>query len=154
MVTRAEWDARWLERFNFYNREQGRSLDRSRERAWADTTHRYGPRPGDDKKNLRRLPWRYRILASWALKRAEKMLKGATGMWQKVGYAALYGVGAVFAALQASGIPKDEQGWIGLAGVFFITFWGKLTHAENAADPRRAIWTPEERAAKREREDG
>lgn len=141
--TRAVWDAEWLKAFNAYRNAGLVSIDRCRERAWKETEARFGPRPAGG------LPLKYKVAATLLKHKLEGWLKGVNPMqdiWKRLGYAAVYGVISVIGALQISGLPHDEQGWIGIIGVFGATFWAKFSHPESAVDPNRAIWTPEERA--------
>ncbi len=139
-MIRPEWDREFERRFNAL-RAKGYDLERARAMALAICLARFGSRPATAPLWLR-----------FALKLAGRKLAGLAPaeektMGQKLLYAALYGVSAALGALQVAGLPKDEQGWLALGVVFFVAFWGKLTHTDNVIDPRKAIWTDEQRAA-------
>ncbi len=68
-------------------------------------------------------------------------------MTQRLVAAALFGAGAVIAAMQASGIPKDKQGWLGLGFVFLTAAYGKLSSNDSLIGVNRKVWTDEQRAA-------
>ena len=68
-------------------------------------------------------------------------------MKQRLVASLLFGAGAVIAAMQASGIPKDKQGWLGLASVFVLAAYGKFSAADSLVGVSREVWTDEQRAA-------
>lgn len=141
-MTREAWDALWIECFNRLY-QNGRSVEKSREKAWDITEARYGLRP---EKALPGLRWRYRILGKVALGRLEGIAKGMKegSMGQRILNAALYGAAAAFAAVQVSGLPADETGWLALLGVFATGAWGKFSSSTRFIAPNRKPWFPDE----------
>ncbi len=73
--------------------------------------------------------------------------QGVNPMKQRLIASLLFGAGAVIAAMQASGIPSNKQGWLGLAGVFVMTAYGKFSAADSLIGVNRKVWTDEERSA-------
>jgi len=70
-------------------------------------------------------------------------------MKQRLIASALFGASAVLAALQVSGLPQDQQGWIALAGVFFAAAYGKFSSNQTVVAPNRPVWTDEHREAQK-----
>jgi hypothetical protein len=49
--------------------------------------------------------------------------------------------------MQASGIPSDSQGWLGLGLVFLTAAYGKFSSNTTLVSPNRPQWTDEQRVA-------
>jgi hypothetical protein len=147
-MTRQEWDRLWLAQFNTYYNE-GRSLERSRVRAWDETTRLYGPRPESaaDPQKPPGLPWGYRIVLSLVVSRLRDMVALEDKMGQRLLAAAIFAVVTFVGILQTSGMPKDLAGWVTAVVTALVAGYGKYSSNTTILAPNRAEWTPAERAA-------
>lgn len=129
-MTREEWDQVWLATYDrFYN--AGHSHERSRVMANDLISHQYGPRPAsgpgvEPAPMAPKLPFFERIALSLVLGRIKKALEG-NPMGQRIVTSIVFGLGAAYAVVQASGWPHDVNGWVAVAGAFVVAFWGKFS---------------------------
>jgi hypothetical protein len=141
-MTRAEWDARWLEHFNMLY-HAGYDREKARVKANAIMLNAHGPRP-EDVKQTGKGPWWLRIAVSLAAKKLGGLapLEG-NKMAQRIITSLVYGAGAALAAVQVGGVPSTVEGWVGVAGAFVIAFWGKYTDSRTMIAPN--LKKPEEK---------
>ena len=65
--------------------------------------------------------------------------------WSRIFSALVYGLSAAAAAIQATGLPKTPEGWVGLGMAFLIAAWGKYSSSQTFLAPNRPAWTDEQR---------
>lgn len=139
-MTRAEWEVEWRACFARL-RAKGYDPATAQKMAGDIMRARHGPQPAKP-------PLWLRVALKVAGRKLDAMRSAEEKtMGQRALNAIVFGVAAVFAALQASGLPTDEKGWLGLVGVFVAAAWGKFSSNQTFLAPSREVWTPEKREA-------
>lgn len=64
---------------------------------------------------------------------------------ERIANAVVYMLIAIGGVLEASGVPKGMEGWIGMAVVAITAFWGKYSTSTRLMGPDRVVWPQEVR---------